>query len=147
MKLVPTAPLFGVALILVCNSLVSGSEFDEIDTNHNGVISRGGVEARKNKATNKVSEADTVGKKSSAKPVASSYEENGSDIIKWIERNFKIRESFLGAGSNMPPGTLFASTASSEPARVGWTKPSNGSAFYQVDAAVLWQPPFLKQWN
>jgi len=145
MKLVPRVPL--VALMLGCTSPVFASEFDEIDTNHDSVISREEWNAWKKKT----SRADTVGEKAPVETQVTSHEEKGLDVIKWVERNFEVRESFFGTGtSSLNTSSEFsglsgsvASTASSEPARVGWTKPTNGSAFYQVDAAVLWRPSFL----
>jgi hypothetical protein len=147
-KLLPLVWLLYFALILACTPPVFASEFDEIDRNHDGVVSRVEWNAWKSKT----SHSDIVAEEVPSRPQASSNEHKGVDIIKWIERNFEIRESFFSSGSTSPPGSSaefaslsssVASTASSEPARVSWTKPSNGSAFYQLDAAVLWRPYFL----
>jgi hypothetical protein len=145
MKVTPAAAL--VALLGFA-AIVFASEFDEIDTNHDGVISREEWNAWKKKT----SQAESVEKKAPVETQASSDEDRRVGVIKWIERNFEIRQSFFGSGSPWPASTSsefsalsgsIASTASSDPARVSWTKPSNGSAFYQVDAAVLWRPSFL----
>jgi hypothetical protein len=144
MKVTPPATL--VALLGYA-AIAFASEFDEIDTNHDGVISR----EEWNAWNKKTSQAESVEKKAPAKTQASSHEDRSAGVIKWIERNFEIRQSFFGTGtSSLDTASEFSglgesvvSTASSDPARVSWTKPSNGSAFYQVDAAVLWRPSLL----
>ena len=147
MKFFPLEPLFCLALI-GCTSSAFASEFDEVDVNHDGVISREEWNAWKKKT----SPVEPVEKKVPETAQSNVREEKRFDLVKWIEQNFEIRESFFGPRSPSPPNTAsefsalsgsIASIASSDPARLSWTKPSNGSAFYQVDAAVLWRPDFL----
>lgn len=146
-RILSTKPLCLVAILgFTCFCL--GSEFDDIDTNHDGVVSKKEWEAWKKKT----SQSATTEQKSATDSAATSNEKKSGGLIEMLQRDFEIRESFFADGSRPSPGTpsdfsgstaSVASAASSNPARLSWTKPSQGSAFYQLDAAVLWKPSFL----
>src|SRR5262249_37548225 len=148
MKLVPIGVGLCVAFLTVAGRSAPASEFDDIDTNHDGVISKQEWQAWKEKESKQA----TAAKKPSPKAEGKSSESKTPGLIEWLQRDFEIRNSFFSSGSPPKPGTpsalsgypaSVASEASSDPARLSWTKPSDGSAFYQLDAAVLWHPSFL----
>lgn len=114
-----------VAAIASSFSLVHADEFDRLDKNHDGVVTREEFAAR---------EEIDPGRKETAAPTknpTSTVKTEKGWLIRALERDFKIRKSFLSDAD------------SADPAKLSWTKAKDSAAFYQLDLAVMWTPTFL----
>lgn len=134
--------LIGCALCLCQSRVEAANEFDQLDTNGDGFISREEF-ARKPKSEKSVKEAPN---KAAAEPTPSP--ENQSKFLQFIQNNFEIRETFFTADQKASDllgtdPTALKDTASTNPARFSWTRTASSGSFYQIDAAVLWKPSFL----
>jgi hypothetical protein len=135
--------LIGNALCLVQSRVEATTDFDQSDTNGDGVISREEFAARKLASEKSV---EKVPPKPAAEPTPS--QENQSKFLQFIQDNFEIRETFFTAGQKAndllgTDPTSLKDSASTNPARISWTRTASSGSFYQVDAAVLWKPKFL----
>ena len=141
MKVKTYSKHIGVALGLLTSVSVFADEFSDLDTNHDGVISKEEF-AAKNATTKK---SDAVNDKTGVEANKADKEKKGG-LIGWLESDFEIRESIFGANDKPPkdPAVKSEASPSANPAKLNWTKTKGANASYQVDAALLWKPSFLR---
>ena len=116
-----------LAAILLLGVIANAAEFTDFDTNKDGKISKAEFAAQAVRAT----AAATQEKGKAAVTPEPPPKAEKSGLIAWLERDFQIRESF------------FTPDKAVNPAKLSWTKAKAEPSFYQLDAAVLWQPAFL----
>ena len=113
--------------LLLNGAATQAATFADYDTNNDGQISPAEFAA----STSALPPAVAMGPgKAAVVPEPESKPEK-SGWIAWLERDFQIRESF------------FTQEQAVNPAKLSWTKAKGQPSFYQLDAAVLWQPTFL----
>lgn len=117
----------GIAVSFSLGSTGDAAEFEDYDTDRDGRISKAEFAAQ----TKRPSTASVPLKKEDAVAAEQPKKAEELSLIGWLERDFQIRQSF------------FTPKESVNPAKFSWTKAKGTPSFYQLDAAVLWQPSFL----
>ena len=125
MKTIPFA--FSLTALLLTGAAAKAGEFSDYDTNKDGQISKAEFAAQ----AASLPPAVAMGPGKAALVPEPEAKPEKSGWIAWLERDFQIRESF------------FTQEQAVNPAKLSWTKAKGEPSFYQLDAAVLWQPTFL----
>src|SRR5215216_3569514 len=122
MRIPPTAVLLlGISLCSV--NFAAGLDFSKIDKDGDGVITQVEFKAAGLEGAKAAGKA-TVSETEAPEPPTPPSPPKKSKVFEWVDNVFDIRESF------------FTPEASLNPAKISWTKPTDGDSFYHLDLAV-----------